>query len=238
VVLGLWAGLGGPVEGSGCAAASARARGRAVWGDSGSSAQDVGALSNSRVCPGPSSLAQLRRVGTELVGRWLWNGFGRGSSVEAKGAAGGRGTRRRRAERRYAAKRRAWEVTMPDGRRIPVRFVGVWSTIGYGGLRCLLMLIRAARWLTVGVLGVLGSWRLVGVRTWQCGGSGLTVYRSLNLRRQSGQSLIEYGLILGMGGVLCWGLLSMSGLTVTDLLRLVVGFLFPGSVWLLGVGSF
>jgi hypothetical protein len=49
---------------------------------------------------------------------------------------------------------------------------------------------------------------------------------------QSGQSLIEYASLLGIGGVLAWGLWSMLGLTVTEIVRIVLDVLAPGSSWL------
>jgi hypothetical protein len=51
-------------------------------------------------------------------------------------------------------------------------------------------------------------------------------------KQERGQSVNEYALLLGIGGVLAWGLWSMLGLTVTEAVRLVLSVIAPGSDWL------
>jgi hypothetical protein len=80
---------------------------------------------------------------------------------------------------------------------------------------CCLTLTRLARWPRVAVRGVSLLSTLGLVSIWYSGRHELVMFGFPWWKPQRGQNLIEYALLLGLGGGLCWVAWSTLVLVVT-----------------------
>jgi hypothetical protein len=95
-------------------------------------------------------------------------------------------------------------------------------------LLCCLTLTQLAQFRMVVARGVSLLSRLGLVSIWYSAQNEYVLVTVPWWKPQRGQSLTEYGVTLGIAGGLAWVLLSMSGLTLIDLIRLTIHVLFSG----------